>query len=73
MQHDNFRNLNRVVSTQSKHLESRVNAFWYCFQKLNDVPFTIDEIGSYFRKSDSKVVVRRCSAKKLFLEISQNS
>ena len=26
----NFRNLNRVICTQWKHLESRVNAYWYC-------------------------------------------
>ena len=31
MQHDNFRNLNRVIFTHWKHLQSRVNAFWYCF------------------------------------------
>ena len=31
MQHDNFRNLNRVIFNHRKHLESRVNAFWYCF------------------------------------------
>ena len=39
MQHDNFRNLNRVVSTQSKHLESRVNAFWYCFPEIKRCTF----------------------------------
>ena len=27
MQHDNFRNLNRVIFTNSKYLESRVSAF----------------------------------------------
>ena len=31
MQHDNFRNLNRVVFTHWKHLESRVNDLWNCF------------------------------------------
>ena len=30
MQHDNFRNLNRVIVTHIKHLESRNNVFWYC-------------------------------------------
>ena len=44
MQHDNFWHLNRVIFTHWKHLESRVNAFWYCFslfQSLNNIPFTI--------------------------------
>ena len=31
MQHDNFRNLNWVIFTHWKHLESWVNVFWYCF------------------------------------------
>ena len=31
MQHDNFRNLNRVVFTDWKHTDSRVNEFLYCF------------------------------------------
>ena len=31
MQQDNFRNLNRVIFTHRKHLESRVSAFSYCF------------------------------------------
>ena len=31
MQHDNFRNLNRVIFIHLKHLESRVNAFWHYF------------------------------------------
>ena len=31
MQLDNIRNLNRLVFTQWKHLEPRLNAFWFCF------------------------------------------
>ena len=31
MQHDNFRNLNRVIFTNWNHLHSWVNDFWYCF------------------------------------------
>ena len=31
MQHDNFRNLNRVIFTHWKHLQSWLNVFWYCF------------------------------------------
>ena len=35
MQHDNFRNLNRMLFSQWKHLELRVNVFWYCFKVIN--------------------------------------
>ena len=31
MQHGNFWNLNRVIFTHWKRLESRVNAFWHSF------------------------------------------
>ena len=31
MQHHNFVNLNGPIFTHWKHLESRVNTFWYCF------------------------------------------
>ena len=31
MQHDNFRNLNRLIFTHWKQLQSRVNVFWVCF------------------------------------------
>ena len=35
MQHNNFRNLNRVIFTHWKHPEFRVsNAFWYCFSVI---------------------------------------
>ena len=30
MQHVNFRNINRVIFTHWKHLQSWINAFWYC-------------------------------------------
>ena len=39
MQHDNFWNLNRVIFTHWKHLESRVNAFWYCFLVIKRYTF----------------------------------
>ena len=32
MKHDNFWNLNRVIFIHWKHLESQMNALWYCFQ-----------------------------------------
>ena len=38
MQHDNFRNLNRVIFTHWKHLESLVNAFWYYLMKSAPIP-----------------------------------
>ena len=34
MQYDNFRNLNSVIFTQWKHLETRVDAFWYYFKEI---------------------------------------
>ena len=34
MQYNNIRNLNRVIFTQMKHLESEVNAFWYYFKVI---------------------------------------
>ena len=39
VQHDNFRNLNRVIFNHWKHLESRVNAFWYCFPVIKRETF----------------------------------
>ena len=39
MQQDNFRNLIRVVFTQWKHLESRVNLFWYCLKVIKQYTF----------------------------------
>ena len=45
MQHDNFRKLNRVIFTHWKHLESRVNAFWYYFPVIKRYTFR------YFMKS----------------------
>ena len=39
MQHDNFQNLKRVIFTHWKHLESRVNAFWYCFPAIKRYTF----------------------------------
>ena len=41
MQHDNFRNLNEVISTYWKLLQSELMPFDTCFQSLNDIPFTI--------------------------------
>ena len=38
MQHDNFRNLNRVTFACWKHLEFRVNAFW-CFPVIKRYTF----------------------------------
>ena len=38
MQHDDFRNLNRVTFTCWKHLEFRVNAFW-CFPVIKRYTF----------------------------------
>ena len=49
-QHANFRNLNRVIFTQWKHLEFWVHAFWYCFKAIKKYTFLFDEIGSHFRK-----------------------
>ena len=45
MQNDNFWNLNWVIFTDWKHLQSRVNAFWYCFPKIKRFIF------HYFMKS----------------------
>ena len=39
MQHDNFRNLNRVISIYWIHLESWVKAFWYCFRVIKKYTF----------------------------------
>ena len=39
MQHGNFRKLNRVIFTDWKHLESRVNAFWYLFSVIKRYAF----------------------------------
>ena len=39
MQHDNFRNLNRAIFTHWKHLEFRINAFWYCFPVIKRYTF----------------------------------
>ena len=39
IQHNNFRNLNRVIFTHWKHLESRVNVFWYCFPVIKRYTF----------------------------------
>ena len=39
MQHDNFRNLNRVISIHWIHLESWVKAFWYCFRVIKKYTF----------------------------------
>ena len=39
MQHDNFRNLNKVIFTHWKYLESWVNAFWYRFSLIKRYTF----------------------------------
>ena len=39
MQHDNFRNLNRVIFTYWKYLEFRANAFWYYFPVIKQYTF----------------------------------
>ena len=39
MQYNNFQNLNRVIFTQWKHLEFRVNTFWYCFKIIKQCTF----------------------------------
>ena len=39
MQYDNLRNLNRVIFTHLKHLETRVSAFWYCFPVIKRYTF----------------------------------
>ena len=39
MLQDNFRNLNRVIFIQRKHLKSQVNAFWYCFKVIKRYTF----------------------------------
>ena len=38
MQH-NFQNLNRVIFKHWKHLQSRVNTFWYCFPVIKRYAF----------------------------------
>ena len=53
MQHHNFRNLNRVIFTHWKQLESRVNAFWYCFPVIKQYILLSDEIGSIPRNQSS--------------------
>ena len=53
MQHHNFRNLNRVIFTHWKQLESRVNAFWYCFPVIKQYILLSDEIGSIPRNQRS--------------------
>ena len=39
VQHGNFRNLNRVNFIHWKHLQSRVNASWYCFPVIKQYTF----------------------------------
>ena len=39
MQHDNIRNLTSVFFIQWKHLDPRVNAFWYCFKVIKRYTF----------------------------------
>ena len=39
MQHDYFRNLNSASFTHLKHLESRVNDFWYCCPVIKPYTF----------------------------------
>ena len=39
IQHGNSPNLNRVIFTQWEHLESLVNAFWYCFKVIKPYTF----------------------------------
>ena len=39
MRHDNFRNLNMVISTYWKHLQSQINAFWFCFPVIKRYTF----------------------------------
>ena len=39
MQHDKFQNLNIVIFTHWKHLESLVNASWYCFPVIQRYTF----------------------------------
>ena len=39
MQHDNFWNLNRVIFTHWKHLESQVKGFWYWFPVIKRYTF----------------------------------
>ena len=39
IQHNNFRNLNRVIFTHWKNLRSRVNVFWYCFSVIKRYTF----------------------------------
>ena len=39
MQHASFQNLNRVIFTHGKHLESRVDAFWHCFPVIKQYTF----------------------------------
>ena len=39
MQHDNFRNLNMVIFTHWKHLQSQVNSFWYCLLVIKQYTF----------------------------------
>ena len=39
IQHNNFWNLNRVIFTQWKHVESWVNVFRYCFKVIKQYTF----------------------------------
>ena len=39
MQHGIVWNLNRVIFAQWKHLETKVNAFWYCMKVIKRYPF----------------------------------
>ena len=39
MQLGNFRNVNRVIFTQWKYLQFRVNAFWYLFSVIKRYTF----------------------------------
>ena len=39
MEHDHFRNLIRIIFTYWKHLESRVNVFWYWFSVIKRYTF----------------------------------
>ena len=52
MQQENFRKLNGVIFTHGIHLESRVNAFWYCFSVITIYHSLSDEIGSHSRKPE---------------------
>ena len=59
-QHGNFRKLNRVIFTQGKHLESRFNAYWYCFEVIKRYIFHYSMKQFPIQKTKSSFEIFHC-------------